>query len=391
MIGQLLWCTLFFTLGGLLWLSAHPEKKPWWSGLALIPIATLPFIIPWGGILAALLILGLYAWLGRDPLHARWPDMVLGGLLVLAALAPIWLSLPKSAAGLFTIVISACTVHIAGGQTFRPLWLLLSGTGAIFAVLFFISDTPARFLLLGLWLLTVKLVTGLLTYLFQQTDMVYAQSLDGIMANYIKEVNDLYAQIRGWRHDYHDHLQSLKVYLHDGDVSQAQHYLSELETSLGDIEQIVRSGNPMLDAVLNAKLTMAKNQQIPMNVKAFVGPQPLIKDVDLVVILGNILDNALKAIEAQPATDDRFLRVYIAIMKQQLYISVTNTRPADQYINYDYASTKNDKRGLGIRRINALVEKYNGMINRQYEEGVFVTEIALPLPTISQKAAASTD
>ncbi len=391
MIGQLLWCTLFFTLGGLLWLSAHPEKKPWWSGLALIPIATLPFIIPWGGILAALLILGLYAWLGRDPLRARWPDMVLGGLLVLAALAPIWLSLPKSAAGLFTIVISACIVHIARGQTFRPLWLLLSGTGAIFAVLFFISDTPARFLLLGLWLLTVKLVTGLLTYLFQQTDMVYAQSLDGIMANYIKEVNDLYAQIRGWRHDYHDHLQSLKVYLHDGDVAQAQHYLSELETSLGDIEQIVRSGNPMLDAVLNAKLTMAKNQQIPMNVKAFVGPQPLIKDVDLVVILGNILDNALEAIEAQPATDDRFLRVYIAIMKQQLYISVTNTRPADQYINYDYASTKNDKRGLGIRRINALVEKYNGMINRQYEEGVFVTEIALPLPTISQKAAASTD
>ncbi|WP_311317257.1 sensor histidine kinase [Schleiferilactobacillus harbinensis] len=391
MIGQLLWCTLFFTLGGLLWLSAHPEKKPWWSGLALIPIATLPFIIPWGGILAALLILGLYAWLGRDPLHARWPDMVLGGLLVLAALAPIWLSLPKSAAGLFTIVIGACIVHIARGQTFRPLWLLLSGTGAIFAVLFFISDTPARFLLLGLWLLTVKLVTGLLTYLFQQTDMVYAQSLDGIMANYIKEVNDLYAQIRGWRHDYHDHLQSLKVYLHDGDVAQAQHYLSELETSLGDIEQIVRSGNPMLDAVLNAKLTMAKNQQIPMNVKAFVGPQPLIKDVDLVVILGNILDNALEAIEAQPATDDRFLRVYIAIMKQQLYISVTNTRPADQYINYDYASTKNDKRGLGIRRINALVEKYNGMINRQYEEGVFVTEIALPLPTISQKAAASTD
>lgn len=391
MIGQLLWCTLFFTLGGLLWLSAHPEKKPWWSGLALIPIATLPFIIPWGGILAALLILGLYAWLGCDPLHARWPDMVLGGLLVLAALAPIWLSLPKSAAGLFTIVTSACIVHIAGGQTFRPLWLLLSGTGAIFAVLFFISDTPARFLLLGLWLLTVKLVTGLLTYLFQQTDMVYAQSLDGIMANYIKEVNDLYAQIRGWRHDYHDHLQSLKVYLHDGDVAQAQHYLGELETSLGDIEQIVRSGNPMLDAVLNAKLTMAKNQQIPMNVKAFVGPQPLIKDVDLVVILGNILDNALEAIEAQPATDDRFLRVYIAIMKQQLYISVTNTRPADQYINYDYASTKNDKRGLGIRRINALVEKYNGMINRQYEEGVFVTEIALPLPTISQKVAASTD
>jgi signal transduction histidine kinase len=373
-------CFLFLTITGLIWWEAQPKAKARWSVLCLLPIVGAAYFSPWGIVLAAMLTIGLAIWLPHDNLHARWPDIVLAALLLAAAISAIWLPIATSATALFTVLVGGSVVHISRSQAYRPLWWLLGSGGGIMAGLFFLTGTLVRFLLLILWVVMVLLVTRLLNYLFQQTDMVYARSLDGIMANYIKEVNDLYAQIRGWRHDYHDHLQSLKVYLDTGDVAQAQHYLGELETSLGDIEQIVRSGNPMLDAVLNAKLTIAKHHHIPMNIKAFVGPQPLIKDVDLVVVLGNILDNAIEAIEAQSADDDRFLRVYIAIMKQQLYISVTNTRPADQYINYDYASTKNDKRGLGIRRINALVDKYNGMINRQYEEGVFVTEIALPLP-----------
>lgn len=379
MMARLLLCALYLALGGLVWLNAHPEKKPQWTVGILLPIAVAPFFGPIGGIAAAVLVGGLQWQFGRDAVHSPWPDAGLSTLLAAAAVAGLWLPLGIIHLLVFAVLLVASTYHVCRDQAYRPLWGLLTAAAVIAGGSFLLSPLLLRFLLLGLWLVVIGLVTTLLHYLFRQTDMVYARSLDGIMANYIKEVNDLYAQIRGWRHDYHDHLQSLQVYLHDGDIPAAQHYIGELTASLGDIEQIVRSGNPMLDAVLNAKLTIAKNQHIPMNIKAFVGPTPLIKDVDLVVILGNILDNALEAIGDQPSASDRFLRVYIAIMKQQLYISVTNTRPADQHINYDYASTKNDKRGLGIRRINALVAKYNGMINPQYEEGVFVTEIALPL------------
>nr|WP_241559491.1 ATP-binding protein [Lacticaseibacillus hulanensis] len=261
---------------------------------------------------------------------------------------------------------------------------MLLGIHLLFIALTALTTGWVRVLILCALALTLVLVTTLLDYLFRETDMVYAQSLDKIMANYTTEINGLYASIRGWRHDYHDHLQALKYYLHDDELTAARDYLNQLEDKLEDIDDIVHSGNTVMDAVVNSKLALAEQANIATDVSVFVGHQPLISDIDLVVILGNILDNAIEAASEQPEEADRFIRVYIAIEKQQLYISITNSRRADQIIDINYASTKNDKRGLGIRRINALVAKYHGIINRQYEEGVFVTEVLLPLKQITK-------
>ena len=233
-------------------------------------------------------------------------------------------------------------------------------------------------------LFTITVLAGSLEFILirqflNDQDAVFARSLDKMMAQYSEEVQELYANMRGWRHDYHDHLQALKAYLDNQDTAAARQYLNELEDKLDAVDPLVHSGNAMLDAILNAKLTLAERLHIPVNEKVIVGNTPLIKDVDLVVILGNLLDNAIEAISEQPPHEKRQLRLYIGIVKQQFYISVTNTRPADQVIDYQYASTKSDKRGLGIRRVNKLVAKYDGMINRQYEASVFVTEIAIPI------------
>ena len=233
-------------------------------------------------------------------------------------------------------------------------------------------------------LFTITVLAGSLEFILirqflNDQDAVFARSLDKMMAQYSEEVQELYANMRGWRHDYHDHLQALKAYLDNQDTAAARQYLNELEDKLDAVDPLVHSGNAMLDAIVNAKLTLAERLHIPVNEKVIVGNTPLIKDVDLVVILGNLLDNAIEAISEQPPHEKRQLRLYIGIVKQQFYISVTNTRPADQVIDYQYASTKSDKRGLGIRRVNKLVAKYDGMINRQYEASVFVTEIASPI------------
>ena len=233
-------------------------------------------------------------------------------------------------------------------------------------------------------LFTITVLAGSLEFILirqflNDQDAVFARSLDKMMAQYSEEVQELYANMRGWRHDYHDHLQALKAYLDNQDTAAARQYLNELEDKLDAVDPLVHSGNAMLDAIVNAKLTLAERLHIPVNEKVIVGNTPLIKDVDLVVILGNLLDNAIEAISEQPPHEKRQLRLYIGIVKQQFYISVTNTRPADHVIDYQYASTKSDKRGLGIRRVNKLVAKYDGMINRQYEASVFVTEIAIPI------------
>lgn len=350
--------------------------------LVCLPLLALPWVAGNGITLILLAGVSVTRWLRAA---TRNRGGFIPAILVLAVGVAVFV-IPLQPALVLTLLLAAI-LHIlttSSRQNYRPLQLLLLALHLIFIALAAITSAWVQVLTLCAWAGTLWLTKMLLDYLFHETDMVYARSLDKIMAHYTTEINGLYANIRGWRHDYHDHLQALKYYLHDDQLQQAHDYLNQLEDKLDEIDDIVHSGNTVMDAVVNSKLALAEQAQIATDVSVFVGHQPLISDIDLVVILGNVLDNAIEAASEQHDPTTRFIRVYIAIEKQQLYISVTNSRRADQVIDINYASTKNDKRGLGIRRINALVAKYHGIINRQYEEGVFVTEVLLPLKKITK-------
>nr|WP_164510715.1 GHKL domain-containing protein [Lacticaseibacillus jixianensis] len=358
--------TLGLILGGS---AKHETLRGIGLGLAAFALAWGHFA--WaGGVLFA--VVGFAAqWHAGEKVTAAGLTALFG----LTAVGTLWFGAASLALGvILAAVVGLWQTQNHWGLRLIALGFVLCGGAALVLTTGWVQVVVAAALLLAATGFSV-----LVRQFFAQQDAVFAKGLDQMMAQYSGEVQGLYEGMRGWRHDYHDHLQALKAYLDSQDTAAARAYLDDLEDKLDTVDTLVHSGNPMLDAILNAKLTLAERDNIPTNVKAFVGATPLIADLDLVVIVGNLMDNALEAIEAQPAGEKRRLRVYIAILKQQLYISITNTRPADQQIDIHYASTKNDKRGLGIRRINKLVAKYGGMINRQYEEAVFVTEIAIPL------------
>lgn len=78
---------------------------------------------------------------------------------------------------------------------------------------------------------------------------------------------------------------------------------------------------------------------------------------------------------------EAFIRIYIGVLKEQLYISVANSSHGKMNkIGKRYLSTKKSAgHGYGLMRIDRIVNKYHGYINRQNEEGAFVTEVMLPL------------
>ena len=195
------------------------------------------------------------------------------------------------------------------------------------------------------------------------------------------EVENIYNQMRGWRHDYHNHIQVMKAYLGLERYEDMDKYLDELAKDLTSIDTVVKTGNVMVDAILNSKLSMALNQEINVNAKATVPKNLNVIDIDLCVVIGNLMDNAMEAAVKLHNPEDRFIRVYIREMKGQLYISVTNSVGGTvNKINREYISTKLGlNHGFGLKRVDSIVKKYNGFINRQNEEGVFATEITLPI------------
>ena len=228
------------------------------------------------------------------------------------------------------------------------------------------------------------LIFILLEYLLQRImkreedkTIIYQNKL---MKQQMDEIENIYMTMRGWRHDYHNHLQSLKGYLSLNKVDQMKNYLNELETDLDSIDTLYHSGNLQLDSILNAKLAIAEKGQIRIHCDASIPPQLHVSDLDLCVILGNLLDNAIESCRKIKNPDERFIRVYIGILKKQLYISITNATSETVKQRTDhYFTTKRGDHGHGLKRVDQVVKKYDGYLNRQNEPGVFATEIVLPL------------
>ena len=192
------------------------------------------------------------------------------------------------------------------------------------------------------------------------------------------EVRNSYAEMRAWRHAYHNHIQTLLAL--SGDPENLREYLLKLDSDLRSVDTVIKTGNVMVDAILNSKLSLIKSKDISVNAKAVVPEELPFSEVDLCIIIGNLLDNAMEACSAFPDTEESFIRVYIGTFKQQLYISVTNSVFGTPNKKGRYPSSKTEgNHGFGLLQIDRLTEKYGGYVNRQSEPGVFATEIMLPL------------
>jgi sensor histidine kinase regulating citrate/malate metabolism len=200
-----------------------------------------------------------------------------------------------------------------------------------------------------------------------------------LIEQHYAEVENMYRKMRAWRHDYHNHMQVLAAYLETGEVAKARAFLDEINDTLVKVDTVIKTGNTMVDAILNSKISLMNTKNIPVDATARVPASLSVADIDLCVIIGNLLDNAMEACETLP-TEARFVRIYISVKGTHLYMSFTNSAgKKQQKIGNIFASTKGADHGFGLSRVDALVEQYGGYLTRASEDGGYTTEVILPI------------
>ena len=200
-----------------------------------------------------------------------------------------------------------------------------------------------------------------------------------LLATHYAEVENMYRQTRGWRHDYRNHIQVLKNYAQMGDLEAVKAYLDELAVDLNTVDMALKTGNKMTDVILNSKISLARSKEIQVRADAHVPVTLTTAQIDLCIILGNLFDNAIEACLKLPSKE-RMIRVYMEMKNTQLYISFTNTtaQKKQKRENGRFASTKGGGHGYGLVRVDTIIERYQGYIRRGSEDGAFTTEILLP-------------
>lgn len=359
--------------------------------LCLAAAVWLPGWVAWLAVCGVMILFDLF--FDEEPFSRQWCRILLPGLVLAAGAL-----LPEQAVFLFHGGVLYLFLLLLSGkrESLHPGNGILTGLsfGLIGVFLWLIGEggrletDPAMRggLLWGGALLELLLfftVEG--TLFFYQRGFVFRteQFRNELMEHSYGEIRDVYMDMRGWRHDYHNHMQVIKAQLAVENYEGVETYLDQLERELDRVDTLVKSGNLMTDAILNSKLTLARRHEIRIDCKARLPERLSLEDVDLCVILGNLLDNAIEAC-GQVEKEDRFLRIYLAVRKGQFYLSVQNSARAEtDFDQRNYISRKRGNHGLGMKRVKAAVDKYQGYLNLANEPGIFAAEVTLPLSDFS--------
>ena len=214
----------------------------------------------------------------------------------------------------------------------------------------------------------------------EEKNMIYEQQLL-LCSRQAEEREAAYQETRAVHHDLKNYLLDLQICLKEG----RQDELADRINSLLEKNQIYRNeishtGNTVIDALINNKYSVAIAQGLDIRCEIEPLGNLSFEDVDLCIILGNLLDNALEAVQKMGSSKG-YIEVSVKKVKGALSLKVANS--FDGYVKKDkkgkFLTRKDDSKshGIGLESVKRTVEKYNGEMLLSEENNRFTADILL--------------
>ncbi|MGP1569261.1 MAG: ATP-binding protein, partial [Peptoanaerobacter stomatis] len=207
--------------------------------------------------------------------------------------------------------------------------------------------------------------------IIEQQNEYYVKQFDMIREN-INNVERL-------KHDMKNHIFMLKSLYDNKKKYEYEEYFEEILREVEGKEKIINSGNVIVDSILNYKLESLRADNVELSVNINIPAKMEVSDFDLTTILGNLLDNAIRAVKE--TEENKYLNIDIQYKSGRLIIWFVNSYKhieKSKIGNY-FISTKEDKNkhGIGQISIERTVDKYDGIIDVKYGDKKFETMIIL--------------
>ena len=186
------------------------------------------------------------------------------------------------------------------------------------------------------------------------------------------------------RHDIKNQFSYLDIMLQQNKTEDARKYIEEYLNSSNQVLNSFSCSNRVINSIINLELTKAKIKGIKIDVKVVVPPALPFKDIDLVSLLTNMIDNAIENYHSE--SNDV---ISVRIMKQNDFIRFIVSNPVDLEKVNIRSLTKTSKvgrgHGYGTKIIKNIATTYNGYVDFNIEENRFVCDAVLNLNTKEQK------
>ena len=258
--------------------------------------------------------------------------------------------------------------------------IIIIPVSSICIAIFTMSEYNVQMLLIATLLILINVVVF---YLFSSLDKAYTRIHEHELveqqvkaySNQLNIVYQLQEQQSYFRHDLKNHLQKMSSLLENKKYEELKKYLNRSFDELTVSERYINSGNYEIDSLLNYKLSQLKNTNSEIKSEIFIPDDLNIDSFDINVILGNLADNAIRALKKEKSPS---LFICIKYEKNILFISMRNTCSKDVKIVNGMPETHDiSGHGIGLKSVEHTVKKYNGNIKVSYKNNLFTVTVML--------------
>jgi hypothetical protein len=185
-----------------------------------------------------------------------------------------------------------------------------------------------------------------------------------------------YNQVREFKHDIENQFLVLNDMLENNDTDSAKKYLVKLSSFVRLANRLCYTGSNAVDSIVNIKGSLAQTYGIEFICKVNIITSIKADELELCRIIGNGLDNAIEGC-LRADTPHKHIWISLTEEREKLFLVITNT--SDKVNPSDLSSTKKDKgiHGIGINSIRSSVDRLGGLINLDYEDGIFKLNIMI--------------
>ncbi|MEL7656362.1 MAG: GHKL domain-containing protein, partial [Bacillota bacterium] len=174
------------------------------------------------------------------------------------------------------------------------------------------------------------------------------------------------------KHDLKNHMFSIRMLIENDNKEETLKYLSNIMIDIGARTDYATSGNTIIDSIINFKFQEAEQKGIATSVELRIPEKLDIPSFDMTIILGNLLDNAIKA--AVEVKEDRYINMKIKFDKGRLLIQADNPYSGVIHEKDGKILTSNqdkENHGIGLETVKKVIQKYDGIMNIDHSENVF--------------------
>ena len=236
---------------------------------------------------------------------------------------------------------------------------------AEFLVLTFLSMAAAGFYVFGMNRI----------YLEQEKSSRYHSQI-----SVYKMLAEQYRQSERLRHDMKNHIIALTALSRNKEWEKIEDYLKNMEGVVLDTGGDL-TGNKVVDALLYQKRKQAEGEAIKWECDMQMPKGCCINEFDLCVLMGNILDNALEACGRMQKDESRFINIQAKTVKKCFLIEVKNSMDRTEKFTEGFTNkSDSQEHGIGLLNVGDVVHSYNGVMNVEVKNGIFVISILMPFP-----------